>query len=368
VAGRLRAVFDREITRSRLLYLCLQCAAGFVLLALPPFLPAAAAAGANKNLLEFRGQVTLPESERSPRKRLFITLFGVDSSFSGRTHADLAGRFRFHKLRPDSYTLSIFIPNEGQILETLDITKSFSDSKGIVEKRLQFDEKSLRSLMRPVPQDTVSVRALSIPAKAKSEYEKAQSRLQRHDVDGALEHLKKAIALSPQFAEAFNYLGTIYFQKRQYPSAEQSFRQALEQDPQAFEPLVNLGGALLAQGRAREALAINLHAQNAQPKDALANAQLGLSYFLLGDYEHALSYLRLTKEIDPAHFSNPEIPLAEIYLLHSDQAAALKELEDFLKVHPDSSQAESIQTIIQKIRSGEIEQSHPVVSIAPPPS
>ena len=227
----------------------------------------------------------------------------------------------------------------------------------------------MRSLVRSVPQDIVSVRSLSIPKKARDEYEKAQSRLQRHDVDGAIGHLQKAAELAPHFAEAFNYLGTIYFQKREYSSAEQSFRQALEQDPQAFEPLVNLGGTLLAQGRAPEALAINLHAQNAQPKDALANAQLGLSYFLMGDYELAATYLRLTKEIDPAHFSNPEIPLAEIYLRRSDKAAAVRELEDFLKLHPDSPQARSVRALIQKIRtSPKTEPPHPAISIGPPPS
>ena len=364
-AGRARASLDGKAVTGRRVCVWLNLAAGFVLLALPIF----AAAGANKNLLEFRGQVTLPANALSPRARLFITLFGVDSSFSGHTWADFKGRFQFRNLEPGSYTLSIYIPNDGQILQTLDITKSFSDSKGRVEKRLEFSEESLRSLVRSASQDTVSVRALSIPLKARGEYEKAQTLLQRHDADGAIQHLKKAVELAPQFAEALNYLGTIYFQRREYSSAERFFRQALEQNPQAYEPLVNLGGALLAQGRGREALAINLHAQNAQPKDALANAQLGLSYFLLGDYERAAAFLQLTKEIDPAHFSNPEIPLAEIYLQRSDNAAAVRELEDFLKVHPDSPQARNVRAVIQKIQSTQkIEQSHPVISIGPPPS
>ncbi|MBI4465029.1 MAG: tetratricopeptide repeat protein, partial [Acidobacteria bacterium] len=145
-------------------------------------------------------------------------------------------------------------------------------------------------------------------------------------------------------------LGTIYYQRQEYSAAEGYFRRALEQEPEAFEPLVNLGAALLALGRSQEALKINQKAQEIRPQDALANAQLGLNYFLVGNPEEAIPYLDRTKELDPAHFSNPQIPLARIYLQRSEEEAALRELEDFLNQHPDSPRADEVRATIEKLQ------------------
>lgn len=303
-------------------------------------------------LLEFRGQVLVPPKSvsLSPRTRITLTLFGVTAPFTAQTWADLRGRFRFRNLQPATYSLAIHFPGVGEILQTVEITKSFGDPKGRVEKNFAFDAETLRARARPVVPATVSVRELSIPSKARREYEKAISRLRSRDAERAIEHLKKAVELAPQYLEALNNLGTIYLQKRDYQRAESYFRAALRQEPASFEPLVNLGGVLLHRGRLRNALEINRQAQQTRPQDALANAQLGLSYYLLRDYERAAPYLERTEELDPAHFSSPQIPLADIYLKRSQEAKALQELEDFLQQHPDSPQAQNVRAQVERIQ------------------
>ena len=305
--------------------------------------------------LEFRGQVTLPPGTLPRRRRIRVVLFAVNSPFASQTWVDSKGRFRFRDLQPATYTLAIYIPGVGEVVQTVEITGSFADSNHRVDKNFVFDQETLRQQARAIPRGLVSVRQLSIPDKARREYRKALEQLQRQDVEGAVQHLKKAIEWAPQYLEAYNNLGTIYFQKQQYSTAESYFRQALELEPEAFEPLVNLGGTLLALERPAEALEVNRRAQQIHPQDALANAQLGLSYFLLGDYEPAVTYLRRTEELDPAHFSKPQLSLAEIYLRRSEEAAALRELRDFLKYHPDSPEAENVRATMEEIqRSQEI--------------
>ncbi|OFW43159.1 MAG: hypothetical protein A3J28_07000 [Acidobacteria bacterium RIFCSPLOWO2_12_FULL_60_22] len=312
--------------------------------------------------LDFRGRVTLPPKILSPRTRLTLALVGVTTPFSGRTWADSSGRFRFRHLQPGSYSLSIYIPGTGEILQTVEITPSFADPKGRVEKKFVFDEQTLQAQVRAVHRGVISVRELATPAKARKEYRKAQARLRARDVEGAIEHLKRAVELAPQFIEALNNLGTIYFQRQEFSRAEGYFRKALEIEPEAFAPLVNLGGVLLAIGLAEEAFEINRKAQDARPQDALANAQLGLSYYLLGDYEEAASYLEQTKEIDPAHFTNPQISLARIYLRRAQEKEALRELEEFLEQHPDSPQAQDVKAMIEKLQ-----RSHANSADEPPP-
>jgi len=314
-------------------------------------LPSPVLSAANRDLFQFEGQVTLPPHTVGSKKRLIVLLRSLETPYIGQTPADAAGRFAFRDLTPGTYGLVIYIPDKGELQQTLDISESFADAKRTVRRNFQFNEQSLSLLLTDPSGGLVSVRQLSIPAKSNEEYAEAQRRLEHNDTEGAVEHLEKAVALAPQFVEALNHLGTIYFQRRDFPKAESYFRTALERDPQAYEPLVNLGGTLLAEERWREALGVNLHALNTRPGDPLANAQVGLSYFAIRDYEHAIPWFRATEERDPANFSNPQIALAEIYLTLADTAAAVRELQSFLKVHPDSRRAQQVREAIVKLQT-----------------
>ena len=99
-----------------------------------------------------------------------------------------------------------------------------------------------------------------------------------------------------------------------------------------------------------EALKYNLYAALTHPNDALANSQLGISYFYLDKLDLAQKYLTAAKRIDPAHFSHPQLTLAEIHLRRGDNAAAADALEDFLAHHPDYPTAARIRETIEKLR------------------
>jgi tetratricopeptide (TPR) repeat protein len=211
----------------------------------------------------------------------------------------------------------------------------------------------------------VSVRQLSVPWKAQLEFDKGQGDLAHGKLDSAKKHFEKAVQIAPQFSEALNSLGTLAFQARDFQTAEQFFRKALEKDADAFEPLVNLGGTLLALQRVDEAIEINRRAQEARPKDPLAAAQLGMSYYLAGNDEDALNYLLLTEQLDPNHYTNPQLPLARLYLSHSDAQGAIDELNDFLKRHPDAPEAESVRKMLSQVRESSSARESPPVSARP---
>jgi len=156
--------------------------------------------------------------------------------------------------------------------------------------------------------------------------------------------------IAPQFSVALNNLGTIAYQSRYYEEVADYFRQALQQEPDGYAPLVNLGGALLSAGKIQEALEYNLRAVKAKPADALAHAQLGQSYLLLGRFDLAEVELKKSKALDPAHFSFPQLVLAELYLRQQNAASAIEELGEFLKLHPDSDRAPNLCILLEKLR------------------
>ena len=145
-----------------------------------------------------------------------------------------------------------------------------------------------------------------------------------------------AVEISPSYADVWNELGTISYKAGQYVEAEERFRKALEYDPLAYAPMVNLGGALLSQNRFDQALSFNLMARSMQPEDALANSQLGMNFFYKGQLQKAREFLLRAKEVDPSHFSFPQLFLAEIYAKQGKLVEARAELEELLRLHPDS--------------------------------
>jgi tetratricopeptide (TPR) repeat protein len=297
---------------------------------------------------EFRGRVVTPRKVATRTRRIALRLIQVGEPFSAETLADFDGSFRFKNLPEGVYSFSIVIPTAGEMRTTIDLTRSFADARGRIERTFTYTEDELAHEALPVQRVTVSVRELEIPGKARSEFSDARNDLRKGKIDSAKEHLLRAVKLAPEFVEALNQLGVLAYQRRAFEEAESYFRKALAKVPDAYEPLVNLGGALLSLGRAEEAVEVNRRAQEARPKDPLAAAQLGLSYYLQGNDADARNYLMLTEQLDPGHFSNPQIPLANIYLHDSDEQAAIDELQSFLKLHPDSPEADSVREQIRK--------------------
>jgi Tfp pilus assembly protein PilF len=285
-----------------------------------------------------------------PEERASITLFGSTSPFTTSTLSEPDGHFKISKLRPGTYTISVFIPERGEARRTIEIGPAAADAHGRIALDVAFQPSDFVLADTLRRRHSVSAAQLTIPPKAQRDYEEAHKDLTRHDSDAATRHLEEAVKLAPQFADAWNELGTIAYQTQHFPRAEECFREALKQDPQAFEPLVNLGGVLVTMRRAVDAWQYNAMAATARPNDALAQSQLGMNYFQLDDFDLAVKHLERARSIDPAHFSHPQMLLAEIYLRRDEKAKAAEVLEEFLKYHPDWPQAELMRQRIGELR------------------
>ena len=285
-----------------------------------------------------------------PEAAAAVSLFGATTPFRDAAISDQSGRFVFKNLEQGTYTLAVFIPAKGEARQTVEVGPGTADERHRVTLNLRLKDSDFVYADAERRHHAVSARLLSVPDKAVRDYQDAQKALGRHDIDSAVKSLEHAVEAAPQFSAAWNELGTIAYQTGKYLRAEQCFRQSLDQDPTAYEPLVNLGGVLVTLGRTDESLDYNVRAVLVRPNDALANSQLGQSYFQAGNYELALKYLGRARELDPAHFSHPQLVMAEIHLRRGDRAAAADDLEDFLKHHPDWPKAGAMRQRIAEFR------------------
>ncbi|MFN7993143.1 MAG: tetratricopeptide repeat protein [Bryobacteraceae bacterium] len=286
-----------------------------------------------------------------PGTRASVWLHGATSPFEDSTLADGDGKFRFRGLLPGSYTLGAFVPGRGEVRRTIDLGPSGTDAKGRLELTINLDETQFESRDSLRRGALVSARELAIPDAARREFDDAQKALSKRDVQAAVTHLERAVRTAPRFSAAWNHLGTIAYQSQEYPKAENCFRQALDADSSSFEPLVNLGGVLVNLRKYDEALQYNRHAVLTRPNDALANSQLGMTYYFLNQPDLAKKHLIAAKQIDPAHFSHPQLLLAEIYSHQGQRDFAARELEEFLTYHPDSPDGAKIRKAIAQLRS-----------------
>lgn len=277
-----------------------------------------------------------------------VYIHGATTPFSTTALADSAGRFRVTKLPPGAYTISVFLPGRGDARQTLDVGPGTADEKRRVAVTIALDDTKLQ---RDPRHGTVSARELAIPDSARREYGEAQKLLAKPDVPAAVKRLERAVEIAPQFSAAWNNLGTIAYQTRVFTRAEECFRRALEAEPGAYEPLVNLGGVLLTLLKLDEALEYNLYAVLARANDALANSQLGLTYFHLDRLDLAEKYLKTAVKLDPGHFSHPQIALAEIYLRRNQRDLAAEILENFLARHPDWHAAARMREAIAELKA-----------------
>lgn len=191
--------------------------------------------------------------------------------------------------------------------------------------------------------DTVSVRQLKIPQKAREQYENAQERLARHDREGAREHLQRAVALAPEYADAWNALGVIL-------GSEEHFRRALQADAENADAAMNLGALLLRSGRAEEALGFSEAAARLVPRDASAQAQLGMNLYQVGRLGDAEVALLAARRLDSGQSTMPQLFLAEIYARRGEKALALAQIEELLARAPAEELAATLRRTRERLR------------------
>lgn len=285
-----------------------------------------------------------------PRARASVVLFGASAPYSASTFVFPGSEFRFKKLQPGAYVLTIFIRGRGEARQTVEVGPATADRHGRIFLTLRLKDSDF-VLAAALDQHTVSAKQLAISPAARRDYREALKDLSKHNVDSAVRRLDDAVERAPQFSAAWNNLGTIAYQTGKYDRAEECFREALKQEPRSFEALVNLGGVLVTEQKLDEALDYNGQAVLARPNDALAQSQLGLTYYLIGNLDLATKHLEEAIEIDPLHFSHPQLVLFRIHLRQGNPDAAADALEDFLTRHPDWPRASNMRSTIVELRS-----------------
>jgi tetratricopeptide (TPR) repeat protein len=129
-----------------------------------------------------------------------------------------------------------------------------------------------------------SVKRLShkIPKPALKSFERAWTLSKNGKHEEAIRELTKAIAIDPDFAEAYNNLGVQYYLLKRPSDAQPLLRRAIELDPAAAPSYANLAAVALALGDSAGAELLARRALTLAPRNASAQGVLDVLHHKTG--------------------------------------------------------------------------------------
>jgi small GTP-binding protein len=145
----------------------------------------------------------------------------------------------------------------------------------------------------------------------------------------AIEHYRKALVISPNFAEAYNELGNIYLTQGKIEDAINFFRRAVLYKPFYTEAWNNQAAALLIQGLYDEALKCFKKVIDLEPRNVNARIAQGSLFLSLNRYSEALECFNKALELDPY---SPEAIARRKEVMNRLEASKAKELKATKKI------------------------------------
>src|SRR3989454_9115785 len=182
----------------------------------------------------------------------------------------------------------------------------------------------------------IDVRQLSIPKKARNEYEKASRDFQSGKMQSGIEHLQNVLKIAPNFYAAHFQLG-LHYAPFDQAQAEKALIRAAELNPRVADPLVVLGFLYLQTSRLNEAIEVLDRAVELDPASARPLYYLGSGLYEAGQMTRAENVLKKSLSLDPT-IHPVRLILVNIYLKGNKPAEALQELEAYLKEEPQLPQ------------------------------
>jgi Tfp pilus assembly protein PilF len=117
----------------------------------------------------------------------------------------------------------------------------------------------------------------------------------------AVAHFRRAIEINPDHYEANNNLGSIFSAAGESDSAIAHFRRALEIHPDFPDAEVNWGNALLRKGRPADAVEHYQRALAMKPANADAEYNWGVAMAQQGKLTDAIEHFQRTLSLNPSH-------------------------------------------------------------------
>jgi tetratricopeptide (TPR) repeat protein len=255
---------------------------------------------------------------------------------------DIRGRFTFSGVQPGRYLVQVSEKGYRNTRRAVQIP-----SRGPVSLLVELDPTEVHGASGA----SVSLRELQIPGNARKEFDRgAREIYKKKRPQGSLCHFRAAIDLYPAYDEAYIQLSGALYALARYDEARQVLQVAIETNPLNTRAFVLLGILYGDEGEIDKAI------QVLQRAIRLDDAHTWGAHVVLGNLlleknriEDAYRHACRAHELQP-HAPTVQVLLHKVCMRREEYEVALRELEEFLVLHPLDSWAPHVRQGRDRLR------------------
>ena len=297
-------------------------------------------------------------SSRRPVSDINVELLNDYYQMLARTRTNSSGFFVFNNLSPGNFKVHVITSGTDYDEQTQDVSISNFVRQGTAGPVFRGRESRLLDIFLTTRRETTTSLASApgtvfvqeVPLEARKAYEKALSEFGKNKKDEGVRELKKAIEQFPNYYSALQRLGEEYVSEAEFEAATKVLIKAIEVYPRAHDSLQLLGVAYYNLGQKQSAIDMFDRAISVNPNSINSHVWLGIGLRMVQKYDQAEEHLTRANQLAKGKVASIHWQLALLYKERRRFAAAADELELFLKLQPDSRDAEGIKKVIARLR------------------
>ena len=255
------------------------------------------------------------------------------------------GDFQFDGLRNGEYILQVNVKDYDLYSERISIS-------GSSQMGISINLNKVGKIPATTAQMSISAHQLSVPHKAYDEFEKGLSLIYlKSDYRGAINQFQLAIRDFPTYYEAYAEEGAAYQLLQEQGPAEEALRKSIElSSGQYADALFNLAALLTNTKRYPEAEAVARKGVSADKSSWRGPFELARALIALKQADEAEKNAQEARDIMP---DNPPVYLllANIHIQKKDYPALIRDLNEYLRLAPNSPEAEQARKTREHVQN-----------------
>jgi Tfp pilus assembly protein PilF len=197
--------------------------------------------------------------------------------------------------------------------------------------------------------NSVSTVDLNVPENARQEYAKGENALKENKLDASAGHFHKAVHLYEAFPQAYQMLGSIYLQQKNWKDAQACLERAIQLDPKLGDAYLELGAVFNQTKDYPKAETALTRGLELSPDAPGGHYELAKTYWATGRWQEAAPHAATAVSEFPG-LAAPHVLLGNILLRKNDPQGALREYEEYLRLDPDGPMASGAREMVAKIQ------------------
>jgi tetratricopeptide (TPR) repeat protein len=288
-------------------------------------------------------------SDRAAGLHLRVRLMSGGSPLS-ENFTDEQGRTEFTRVSVGNY--HVIVTGEG--IEEADSGEFEVDRRKMSQDLFITVRRSKEANSNQAGPASSSVAAvdLNVPDSARKEFDEASKAMASQEWTKAIERLKRAISIYPQYAPAYNNMGVAYGRMNDPAQEREALEKAINLNDHFVPAFVNLAKLSLRERDSVGAETLLEKALRAEPTSAETMTLLAEAQLLNKHYDAAITSARNVHAIPHQNLAVIHYIAARAFEHENRVQDALAELQIFLTEEPTGARADHVREEIAKFKNG----------------